>query len=554
MSAMMLASTVGGPLGGATEIISQTLGGEYKNLIAQGVPHERAFHAALNSALTQAPMEMLGLSKIMGVFGGIKRNIAKKILKTVEAAGTEWFTEFAQSVPQLVSEIWATNPDKSKLEQLDMILAKLPEALKQGAYEGTLTAPFAALGLAAPTAKKAPSKTPSEAPDYFFLDDRIRAERSPQDKLRRMFPKAETPAKPIPETVTPEPETVASDFYTRKNDLAESKRKLEVLKQRYAENGIESEIPKVEKAIAAIDDVVAETPKEPVSAPAEKPPISEKSKSFDIFAIEDTIQKTLSKKEIELKSEYTKSGYGNVKKYASELDKNKVHYNALQNLLSRYEYTDRDTITVYKAHKEGSDPWRGDYANVTLYPEDAKDFLRSASEDARISGIGDVRWTISSKEIPTRNIIGIGSSAEQEWVIKLKPVSAPVEKPPVGEKPITEAWDGKERREFFGIRDKVDRGLMTKEDARAGKKPEVVIPESRLTASAADLAADYKARGIERQATYSRFVQDRALKPEMDAKEFYAIYDSVTPKLFEPITEPPTVIACNCKEAITTLY
>ena len=53
---------------------------------------------------------------------------------------------------------------------------------------------------------------------------------------------------------------------------------------------------------------------------------------------------------------------------------------------------------------------------------------------------------------------------------------------------------------------------------------------NRLTANAADLAADYKARGIDRQATYSHFVSDRALKPEIDAKEFFAIFDVVSPK------------------------
>ena len=52
----------------------------------------------------------------------------------------------------------------------------------------------------------------------------------------------------------------------------------------------------------------------------------------------------------------------------------------------------------------------------------------------------------------------------------------------------------------------------------------------RGTASAADLAADYKARGIDRQEAWSRFVQDKNLKPGMDAKEFYSIYDRVVPQ------------------------
>ena len=51
----------------------------------------------------------------------------------------------------------------------------------------------------------------------------------------------------------------------------------------------------------------------------------------------------------------------------------------------------------------------------------------------------------------------------------------------------------------------------------------------QLTANAADLAAHYKFQGMERTRAWSQFVIDRALKPEMDAKEFYAIFDSVYP-------------------------
>jgi len=133
-------------------------------------------------------------------------------------------------------------------------------------------------------------------------------------------------------------------------------------------------------------------------------------------------------------------------------------------------------------------------------------------------------------------------------------VQEPVALPPPVAPPVVadppEPWSGKERREFFGIRDKVDRGLMTVEDARAGKKPEVIVSESRLTANAADLAADYKAKDIERQATYSQFVKDRALKPEMNAKEFYAIYDSVAPKLYEPDKRTPDQIEAAKRKVI----
>jgi hypothetical protein len=62
---------------------------------------------------------------------------------------------------------------------------------------------------------------------------------------------------------------------------------------------------------------------------------------------------------------------------------------------------------------------------------------------------------------------------------------------------------------------------------------------NRFTANAADLAADYKARGINRQATYSMFVMDRALKPEISAKEFFAIFDIVSPSMIKELGDFP---------------
>lgn len=60
-------------------------------------------------------------------------------------------------------------------------------------------------------------------------------------------------------------------------------------------------------------------------------------------------------------------------------------------------------------------------------------------------------------------------------------------------------------------------------------KVSIVKTANRLTANAADLAAEYKYRGLERHLAWDTFVHDRGLKPEMNAKEFYAIFDSVSP-------------------------
>ncbi|QLE46339.1 hypothetical protein FD723_39710 (plasmid) [Nostoc sp. C052] len=49
--------------------------------------------------------------------------------------------------------------------------------------------------------------------------------------------------------------------------------------------------------------------------------------------------------------------------------------------------------------------------------------------------------------------------------------------------------------------------------------------------SDSELAGDYKARGIDRQSSYSQFVKDRNLNPGIDAKDFFEIYDQAIAKL-----------------------
>lgn len=70
--------------------------------------------------------------------------------------------------------------------------------------------------------------------------------------------------------------------------------------------------------------------------------------------------------------------------------------------------------------------------------------------------------------------------------------------------------------------------------AQRGHPVEVIV-RSRVTADAWDLARDYRSREIPRGAAYSTFVIDRALRPEMDAASFLALYDVATPEPFREI-------------------
>lgn len=61
---------------------------------------------------------------------------------------------------------------------------------------------------------------------------------------------------------------------------------------------------------------------------------------------------------------------------------------------------------------------------------------------------------------------------------------------------------------------------------------------NRLTAPAPALAADYKHRGLKRHEAWDRFIVDRGLRPEMDAKPFYTLFDAAIPA---PIAIPEVV-------------
>lgn len=61
---------------------------------------------------------------------------------------------------------------------------------------------------------------------------------------------------------------------------------------------------------------------------------------------------------------------------------------------------------------------------------------------------------------------------------------------------------------------------------------------NHLIANAADLAADYKARGMDRYRAWDQFVIDRALRPDMDARDFYLVYEAVSAGILKDRIKP----------------
>ena len=68
----------------------------------------------------------------------------------------------------------------------------------------------------------------------------------------------------------------------------------------------------------------------------------------------------------------------------------------------------------------------------------------------------------------------------------------------------------------------------------AAREARAALEKRAMPPNAADLASDYKARGMDRYRAWGQLVIDKQLNPGMDAKDFYKIYDSTT------AANPPT--------------
>lgn len=135
-----LATMVGGPAGGMAYMGSYITGGDYEKAIEEGkdVPgRERAYAAATTNALLQAPLEMIGLSKIFKAIPG-KASLSKKLKTIAEAGLTEAVTEYLQAYPELATELWREKPDMSAYDRLVTMNNEIlsAEFQKNAAYEG----------------------------------------------------------------------------------------------------------------------------------------------------------------------------------------------------------------------------------------------------------------------------------------------------------------------------------------------------------------------------------------------------------------------------------
>ena len=191
------ATLLGGPMAGIGVMGAQIAGGTIENLMEQGINPERALNAGVANALIQTPLEQIGVGKLTKLLKP-QRVFLKKLKDIGEAAGVEWLTEFVQAYPDMIINTVAANPDLTRQEQYNEVIDQLWETTKQGAYEGTLTAPWAFLGLAVPSRPQQQPKVQPVRPDI-SMQGEVQEEVKPEIPPEK--PKEEPKVKPLrPET------------------------------------------------------------------------------------------------------------------------------------------------------------------------------------------------------------------------------------------------------------------------------------------------------------------------------------------------------------------
>lgn len=156
--AQVVATLAGGPQLGIAFMGDQIMGGQYLALRNQGVEHDRAMAASLLNAFTQAPLEQLALSKVLGP---VQKGILGKIKSELGAVGSEFLTELVQQFPDAWTNLWAKNPDKTLTQLVRAAVNDLGKTTKEGAEQGGVAATLAAVTRAVTKIKVRGSKRAS---------------------------------------------------------------------------------------------------------------------------------------------------------------------------------------------------------------------------------------------------------------------------------------------------------------------------------------------------------------------------------------------------------
>ncbi len=154
----MGAAVATGPVGAAGLMAAQIAGGDYEKYrkgeidpatgkLKEGtvVDPARAMGAALGDAALQAPLEAVGLGKIMKTIQkGVP--VKERVKKYFEAGATEGVTEWLQQYPQGAADIYARGADKTPQEMTQKFIEDLGQNTREGLYQGAVAFPLGVFG------------------------------------------------------------------------------------------------------------------------------------------------------------------------------------------------------------------------------------------------------------------------------------------------------------------------------------------------------------------------------------------------------------------------
>jgi hypothetical protein len=125
------ATAVGGHALGTLAMFGQIAGGQYSQLIDEGVDENRAMALSIVNGLVQAPLEQIGMKGILKAFQP-KTQFLKRMKNWVAGGFTEGLTEMLQKYPEEITTMIAKNPGTEMADMGKMILDNVYEWTKEG--------------------------------------------------------------------------------------------------------------------------------------------------------------------------------------------------------------------------------------------------------------------------------------------------------------------------------------------------------------------------------------------------------------------------------------
>ncbi|MEA4835187.1 MAG: hypothetical protein VB133_08635 [Anaeromusa sp.] len=145
IAAQMAVGAAAGPATALGFMGAQIAGSDYENYTKDGVDPGRAMTAALGDAALQAPLEAVGLGKIMKKVPAATP-VRERVKQYIEGGLTEAVTEWLQQYPQGAADIYAKGEGKTPQQMGQQFIEDFWKNTQEGLYQGAVALPLGVLG------------------------------------------------------------------------------------------------------------------------------------------------------------------------------------------------------------------------------------------------------------------------------------------------------------------------------------------------------------------------------------------------------------------------